>query len=103
MQIRRLGSDEIESDPDFSIEVTPYGNRNFAVYLNGQLLAVTVYRKGAVSIATLLLQLRERIRALECSGAPRSHAPLPDQPIDPRPFSRPGVPLSLPIVPVMEG
>jgi hypothetical protein len=29
------------------IEITRYGNRNWAVWLDGELLAVTVYRKGA--------------------------------------------------------
>jgi hypothetical protein len=35
-------------------EVTRYGNRFWAVYLNGELLAVTVYKKGAVAVQKAL-------------------------------------------------
>ena len=41
--------------PTLSIEITKYGNRNWAVYLDGQLLAVTVYKKGALAIRATLL------------------------------------------------
>ena len=33
----RGGGTTVETDPEFQIEVLPYGSRNFAVYLNGQL------------------------------------------------------------------
>ena len=36
------------------IEVSKYGNRNWAVYVNGELLAVTVYKKGANAIVSFL-------------------------------------------------
>ena len=40
------------------IEVTRYkGSRNWAVYLNGELLAVTVYRKGAHAVALTIARL----------------------------------------------
>ena len=32
------------------ITIEPYGNRYWAVYINGQLLAVTVYKKGALAV-----------------------------------------------------
>ena len=34
--------------------VVRYGSRHWAIYLNGQLLAVTVYKKGAVAIQEAL-------------------------------------------------
>jgi len=36
------------------IEITKYGGRNWAIYFNGELLAVTVYKKGALAIAATL-------------------------------------------------
>jgi len=36
------------------ITVTRYGARHWAVYLNGQLLAVTVYKKGALAVQDAL-------------------------------------------------
>ena len=37
--------------PSNGIHVTKYGSRNWAVWLDGDLLAVTVYKKGAVAVA----------------------------------------------------
>lgn len=42
-----------------SIAIRKYGARFFAVYVNGELLAVTVYRKGAEAVAA-------RLRELDC-------------------------------------
>jgi hypothetical protein len=39
------------------IEITRYGNRNWAVWLDGDLLAVTVYKKGAQAVAHALIRL----------------------------------------------
>ena len=39
------------------IEITRYGNRNWAVWLDGELLAVTVYKKGAQAVAHALTRL----------------------------------------------
>jgi hypothetical protein len=36
------------------IEVKRYGTRNWAVYEGGELLAVTVYKKGAMAVARRL-------------------------------------------------
>jgi choline-glycine betaine transporter len=36
------------------ITVARYGARHWAVYLNGQLLAVTVYKKGALAVQDAL-------------------------------------------------
>jgi hypothetical protein len=35
--------------------ITRYGTRHWAVYLNGQLLAVTVYKKGALAVQDALI------------------------------------------------
>jgi hypothetical protein len=35
-----------------------YATRFWAVYVGGELLAVTVYRKGAIAIADLLMRTR---------------------------------------------
>ena len=39
------------------IEITRYGSRNWAVWLDGELLAVTVYKKGATAVAQVLTRL----------------------------------------------
>lgn len=40
-----------------NIEITRYGSRYWAVWCDGQLLAVTLYRKGAASVARKLEEL----------------------------------------------
>ena len=45
------------------ITITRYGTRNWAVYLNDELVAVTVYRKGARRVAELLTALPQLARA----------------------------------------
>ena len=43
------------------IEIKKYRNTRFwAVYVNGELLAVVVYRKGARAIAALLAETQNR-------------------------------------------
>ena len=43
------------------IEVRKYRNTRFwAVYVDGELLAVVVYRKGARAVADMLLRMRLR-------------------------------------------
>lgn len=37
-----------------AVEVTRYGSRNWAVWLDGELLAVTLYKKGAKAVAHAL-------------------------------------------------
>jgi hypothetical protein len=47
----------IPAEPGFrgeQISVCRYGSRHWGVYLNGELLAVTVYKKGARAIETAL-------------------------------------------------
>ncbi len=39
------------------VSVTRYGRRNWAVWLNGELLAVTVYLKGANAVASAITRL----------------------------------------------
>jgi hypothetical protein len=38
------------------IEITRYGARHWAVFVDGQLLCVTVYRKGALAVRAALRQ-----------------------------------------------
>ena len=40
---------------EMTIEITKYGNRHWAVFLDGQLLCVTVYKKGALAVREALL------------------------------------------------
>ena len=47
----------IKARPDLEIEISKYRHsRFFAIYLNGELLAVTVYKKGALAIRAALLR-----------------------------------------------
>jgi len=39
-----------------SIEITKYGFRHWAVFVNGALLCVTVYKKGALAVRDALLK-----------------------------------------------
>jgi hypothetical protein len=39
------------------LQITRYGRRNWAVYFDGELLAVTLYRKGAAAVVDLLTRL----------------------------------------------
>ena len=41
----------------FVVSIEPYSERTWAVYVNGQLLCVTVYLKGARAVAALLSAL----------------------------------------------
>jgi hypothetical protein len=46
------------------IEIRKYRHtRHWAVYVDDELLAVVVYRKGAVAIADMILQMRGRNEA----------------------------------------
>ncbi len=39
------------------LSITKYGDRYWAVWLDGQLLAVTVYKRGATAIASTITSL----------------------------------------------
>ncbi|MBU6303650.1 MAG: hypothetical protein KGS60_19055 [Verrucomicrobia bacterium] len=52
------------------IEITRYGTRNWAVWLDGELLAVTVYKKGATAVVNTITKLLQRSRTL---ASPNSH------------------------------
>jgi len=45
------------ASPPPRIEVTRYRSRNWAVWLDGERLAVTVYKKGATAVAHALTRL----------------------------------------------
>ena len=49
-------------DESFEVRVEPYSDRFFAVYLNSELVCVTVYRKGAMAVRDLLEQLWGRVQ-----------------------------------------
>jgi hypothetical protein len=49
------------------IEITKYGKRNWAVYFNSELLAVTVYKKGALAISELITRLGKSNKILDSS------------------------------------
>ena len=46
------------------IEITRYGTRNWAVWLDGELLAVTVYKKGATAVVNTITRLLQRSRTV---------------------------------------
>jgi hypothetical protein len=48
--------------PDrMDVSVEHYSDRAFAVYVNGELLCVTAYKKGAMAVKALVESLWERI------------------------------------------
>jgi hypothetical protein len=49
------------------LTITRYGTRNWAIYWNGELLAVTVYKKGAKAVAETISAL---LRANDSSSSP---------------------------------
>lgn len=50
------GREQVKETKNFmQIEITKYGARFWAVYVNGLLLCVTVYKKGAVAVRNALL------------------------------------------------
>ena len=44
-----------------SVEVKPYNDRTWAVYLDGVLLCVTLYRRGALSVQRVIEDLGQRL------------------------------------------
>jgi hypothetical protein len=46
------------------IEITRYGTRNWAVWFDGELLAVTVYKKGATAVVNTITLLLQRSRTV---------------------------------------
>ena len=54
-----------QPDPPFKIEVRKYSDRTWAVYLKGELLCVTVYKKGALAVESTLGELAKRIQEAE--------------------------------------
>ena len=49
----------------FQMEVKRYGDRAWAVYLNGELVCVTVYKKGAFAVESILGEMWQRIQDAE--------------------------------------
>ena len=45
------------------LRVERYGDRNWAIYLDDDLLAVTVYKKGVLAVAMVLLNKDPSLRA----------------------------------------
>ena len=46
------------------VQITRYGNRNWAVWLDGELLAVTVYKKGATAVVNTITKLLQCARTV---------------------------------------
>jgi hypothetical protein len=42
-----------------SLSITRYGSRNWAVWCDGELLAVTLYRKGAEAVVSKIQELTQ--------------------------------------------
>ena len=40
-----------------TVSITKYGERYWAVWMDGQLLAVTLYKKGALAVASAITKL----------------------------------------------
>jgi hypothetical protein len=55
-----------------NVHVTRYGSRNWAVWIDGELLAVTVYRKGAMAVKATLndLTCQDHVTTLEDAPNP---------------------------------
>ena len=56
------------------IAIEPYGDRYFALYEDGALIAVCCYRKGAEAVKQRLQELERRIEELEFSDQPSAVA-----------------------------
>jgi hypothetical protein len=70
---------------DFHIQISKYrSSRYFAIYLNGDLLAVTVYKKGAVAIREALTRHGVPL-APQPTSAAEFPAPQLSHPSPPRP------------------
>ena len=54
--------EEGPSNEPLQIEVKKYSDRTWAVYVNGELLCVTVYKKGAFAVESMLGELWQRIQ-----------------------------------------
>ena len=55
-----------------NVHVTRYGSRNWAVWIDGDLLAVTVYRKGARAIQATLNDLTYHNHVTTLEDAPNT-------------------------------
>ena len=42
---------------ELTIEIAKYGSRNWAVFVDGRLLCITVYKKGALAVRDALLHV----------------------------------------------
>ena len=52
-----------------TIQITKYGSRNWAVFVDGRLLCVTVYKKGAVAVRDALLDLGSNVGRVQNSDS----------------------------------
>ena len=59
-----MNSETPVADP-FRVEVKKYSDRTWAVYVNGELICVTVYKKGAFAVESILGDLWQRIQNAE--------------------------------------
>ena len=54
-----------------TIEIAKYGSRHWAVFIDGRLLCVTMYKKGALAVRDALLDLSSQ------AGRAQNSDPLP--------------------------
>jgi hypothetical protein len=54
-----------QPDQPFRIETRKYSDRTWAVYVNGELICATVYKKGAFAVESVLGELWQRIQDAE--------------------------------------
>jgi hypothetical protein len=63
--IERLEPVDLSAIKNMEITVEKYGDRLFAIYLSGDLLAVTAYKRGAAAIKEILTSMQEDIVGLD--------------------------------------
>jgi hypothetical protein len=56
-KIAQALEDEAIEQQQHKIELSKYGHVNWAVYLDGELLCVTVYKKGGLAVVEVLQKL----------------------------------------------
>ena len=54
---------------DTTIQITKYGSRHRAVFVDGRLLFVTVYKKGALAVRDALLDLGSKAGRVQNSDS----------------------------------
>ena len=57
-RVKQVILSHVDFDPsELTIEIAKYGSRHWAVFVDGRLLCVTVYKKGALAVRDALLHV----------------------------------------------